>query len=142
MSKYEESSSDINLIFNECLIKAGLNDVVKVKCLCDNRQKTIFKLQKSNPLLKFETNNDVYIIVNEKVFDQLVDWQRHMVAEESIAGISFNFEKDKMEIRKGDRHTFSGLLRNYGYDKYDIVCESIKTIYNKEQEAEAETQTV
>ena len=142
MSKYEESSSDINLVFNECLIKAGLNEVLNVKCLCDNRQKTIFKLQKSNPLLKFETNNDVYIIVNEKVFDQLEDWQKHIVAEESIAGISFNFEKDKMEIRKGDRHTFSGLLRNCGYDKYDIICESIKTIYNKEQEAEAETQTV
>jgi hypothetical protein len=138
MSRYEESSSDINLIFNECLIKAGLNEVVNVKCLCDNRQKTIFKLQKSTPLVKFETNNDVYIIINEKVFDQLEDWQKHMVAEESIAGISFNFEKDKMEIRKGDIQTFSGFLRNYGYDRYEVLYESVKTIYNKEQEEEAE----
>lgn len=138
MSKYEESSSDINLIFNECLIKAGLNEVVNVKCLCDNRQKTIFKLQKSTPLLKFETNNDVYIIINEKVFDQLPDFQKHMVAEESIVGISFNFEKDKMEIRKRDFQTFSGFIRNYGYDRCEVLYESIKTIYNKEQEEEAE----
>lgn len=142
MSRYEESSDDINLIFNECLIKAGLNDVVNVKCLCDNRQKTIFKLQKSTPLVKFETNNDVYIIINEKVFDQLEDWQKYMIAEESIAGISFNFEKDKMEIRKGDIQTFSGFLRNYGYDRYEVLYESVKTIYNKEQEEEAETETV
>ena len=138
MSRYEESSDDINLIFNQCLIKAGLNDVVNVKCLCDNRQKTIFKLQKSTPLVKFETNNDVYIIINEKVFDQLEDWQKYMIAEESIAGISFNFEKDKMEIRKGDIQTFSGFLRNYGYDRYEVLYESVKTIYNKEQEEEAE----
>ena len=142
MSRYEESSNDIKLIFNEVLIKAGLNDVINVKCLCDNRQKTIFKLQKTTPLLKFETNNDIYIIVNEKVYDQLDNFQKYMVAEESVAGISFNFEKDKMEVRKSDVQTFSGFLRNYGYDKYEVLCESIKTIYNKEQEEEAEMVTV
>jgi|15BtaG_2_1085339.scaffolds.fasta_scaffold29410_2 hypothetical protein len=143
MSKYEESSDDIHLIFNECLIKAGLNDVVNVKCVCDNRQKKITNLVKCTPLVKFiSSNTDIVISVNEKVFDQLEDWQKHMVAEEAIAGISFDFEKDKLVTNKKDVQTHSGFVRNYGWPKYEVLCESIKTIYNKEQEEEAETETV
>ena len=46
----------------------------------------------------------------------------------------FDTEKDKLEIKKGDVETFSGLLSKYGYDRYEVVRESIKTLYNVEKE--------
>ncbi len=57
-----------------------------------------------------------------------------MVAEESLAGVSFNYEKDKLDIKKGDVHTFSGFLKKYGHDRYEVLRESIKTLYNVKQE--------
>ena len=85
-------------------------------------------------MLKFETKNDLYIFVNEQIFEQLEDWQKVIVAEEALAGVYFDTEKDKLEIKKGDVETFSGLLSKYGYDRYEVVRESIKTLYQVEKE--------
>ena len=82
------------------------------------------------------TNNDVVIIINENVYDKLTDDQKIMVTEESIAGIHYDDEKEKVIITKGDVQTYSGLLRKYGYEKYEVLRESIKTIYNAEKEEE------
>ena len=41
---------------------------------------------------------------------------------------------EKVIITKGDVVTYSGLLRKYGYDKYEVLRESIKTLYNAEKE--------
>lgn len=134
MSKFSELSLENENVMNEALVKSGLDHVINVKFLGDDRQKTIYKVQKSNALVKFETNNDVYVILNELIFDQLEEWQKIMVAEESLACLSFNYEKDKLDIKKGDVQTFSGFLKKYGYDRYEVLTESIKTLYNVKQE--------
>ena len=134
MSKFSELSLENENVMSEALVKSGLDHVINVKFLGDDRQKTIYKVQKSNALVKFETNNDVYVILNELIFDQLEEWQKIMVAEESLACLSFNYEKDKLDIKKGDVHTFSGFLKKYGYDRYEVLTESIKTLYNVKQE--------
>ena len=134
MAKYEEPFKDTQDVFNEVIESAQLDRYVNIKLLTDNKSKTITKVIKSNPLLKFETKNDLYIFVNEQIFEQLESWQKQIVAEEALAGVYFDFEKDKLEIKKGDVETFSGLLRKYGYDRYEVVRESIKSLYNIEKE--------
>jgi hypothetical protein len=134
MSKFSELSLENENVMNEAFVKSGLDHVINLKFLGDDRQKTIYKVQKSSALVKFETNNDVYIIINELIFDQLEELQKIMIAEESLGGLTFNYEKDKLDIKKGDVHTFSGFLKKYGYDKYEVLTESIKTLYNIKQE--------
>jgi hypothetical protein len=84
------------------------------------------------------TNNDVVIVVNETIFDRLETSQQHMVAEEATAGIHYDLEKEKLIITKGDITTFSGLLRKHGYEKYEALRESIKTLYDADKEEKAE----
>jgi len=134
MAKYEEPFDDTKEIFEGVILNAELDRYVNIKLLSDNKSKTITKVVKANPLLKFETKNDLYIFVNEQIFEQLEDWQKVIVAEEALAGVYFDTEKDKLEIKKGDVETFSGLLSKYGYDRYEVVRESIKTFYNVEKE--------
>lgn len=134
MAKYEEPFDDTKEIFEGVILNAELDRYVNIKLLSDNKSKTITKVVKANPLLKFETKNDLYIFVNEQIFEQLEDWQKVIVAEEALAGVYFDTEKDKLEIKKGDVETFSGLLSKYGYDRYEVVRESIKTLYNVEKE--------
>ncbi len=134
MAKYEDPFKDTQEIFEGVIANADLERYVNIKLLSDNKSKTITKVVKANPLLKFETKNDLYIFVNEQVFEQLEGWQKLIVAEEALAGVYFDGEKDKLEIKKGDVETFSGLLSKYGYDRYEVVRESIKTLYQVEKE--------
>lgn len=133
-TKYEEPFKDTLELFNGVIAGRDLDILINIKILTDNKLKTVTKLKKADDLVKFETGKDLYIFVNEQIFEQLEEWQQLIVVEESIAGVYFNSEKDKLEIKKGDVATFSGLLRQYGYDNYENVTESIKTLYSVEKE--------
>jgi len=136
MAKYLEPFDDTKEIYNQVITKANLDLNVSIKILVDNRQKDIYRVFKANDLIKHMTNNDIIIVINETVYDRLTEEQRIMVTEESLAGIHFDNEKEKVIITKGDVQTYSGLLRRYGYEKYEVLKESIKTIYNAEKEEE------
>ena len=89
--------------------------------------------------MKAETNKEVYIIVNELIFEQLEEIHQVLIAEEAITAIVYDDEKDKITIKRGDvgvtkRGAFSGIIQKFGADMYEVVQESIKTLYNAEQE--------
>jgi hypothetical protein len=136
MAKYLEPFDDTKEIYTDAITRANLDLNVSIKILVDNRQKDIYRVFKANDLIKHMTNNDIVIIINENVYDKLTDDQKIMVTEESIAGIHYDDEKEKVIITKGDVQTYSLLLRKYGYEKYEVLRESIKTIYNAEKEEE------
>jgi hypothetical protein len=91
---------------------------------------------KANDLIKHMTNNDIVIVINETIYDKLNLEQKIMVTEEALAGVHYDNEKEKVIITKGDVITYSLLLRKYGYEKYEVLRESIKTLYNVEKEEE------
>lgn len=138
MARYEEPFDDTKEIFENIISNADLSRFINFKLLINNKQKELYKPIKANDLVKHMTNNDVVIIINERIFEQLNPEQKIMIAEESIAGVHFDAEKDKITFTKGDIQTYSGILRKYGYDKYEVLHESIKTLYNVEREEEAE----
>lgn len=136
MAKFEEPFEDSKELFTTLIANAELNRSVNIEVLVNNRQKDIYKLYKTNDLTKYKTGVDVFIVINEKVFDQLSDEQKLIVADESIAGIHYDSEKEKLTISKPDVSTFSGLLKKYGEKMYLELNELIKLIYAQEQNEE------
>lgn len=136
MAKFEEPFEDSKELFTTLIATAELNRSVNIEVLVNNRQKDIYKLYKTNDLTKYKTGVDVFIVINEKVFDQLSDEQKLIVADESIAGIHYDSEKEKLTISKPDVSTFSGLLKKYGEKMYLELNELIKLIYAQEQNEE------
>ena len=55
-----------------------------------------------------------------------------------MASIHFNTEKDKIEISKPDVVTFSGILAKHTFEKWNVLRESITTLYNAEKQEEDE----
>jgi hypothetical protein len=138
MAKFEEVFPDTQVLFNNFMGQIdNLNDV-NIKILAQNRLKEIGKVVKANDLVKHMTNEDIIILLNEQIFEQLDEEQKLMVVEELIARIYFDNEKDKISIVSPDVNTFSLLLRKYGYDKYEVLHESIKALFSQETETEAE----
>lgn len=138
MAKYEEPFEETQDLYNQLIEQAGLSHYVNITILTNNKAREIFKINKANELLKYRTGDDIIIVLNEKIFDQLTEEQRTIVAEESLSGIHFNIEKDKIEISKPDVVTFSGVLSKHTFDKWNVLRESITTLYNAEKQLEDE----
>jgi hypothetical protein len=140
MAKFEQPFEDTKTIFDTLIIEANLDRNVTIEVLVNNKQKEIYKLIKTNDLTKYKTGVDVFIVINEKVFDQLSDAHKIIISDEALAGIHYDFEKDKLIIGKADFTTFSGLLQKYGADECVELKELIKLIYSQEKQEEAEAE--
>lgn len=138
MAKYEEPFEETQDLYNKVITRAGLSNLINVTILANNKAKELFKVNKANELLKFRTGDDVIIVLNEKIFDQLTPEQRVIVVEESIASLSYDTEGDKLIITKPDVVTFSGVLSKYTFETWNVLRESIKTLYTVEKQAEDE----
>jgi len=133
MAKYEEMTSESSKQFEDVIEKVELDRYVSIKILSTKlKSPLVYKVQKANDLIKFETGKDAYVFVNEEIFNKLSDEQKRIVAEEAISGFNYNFEKDRLEIKQGDVTTFSLLLKKFGADKYLELQELIKMLYSQE----------
>ena len=135
---YTEVSLDTQKIFNQLIDEASLERVVNIKFLGCPELKQIGKVVKANDLLKFMTDNDVIILINEVIFDKLEQDQKELVAQELIAYIGFDFEKGKLVITQPDVSTFSLLLKKVGSDKYLRIQEIIRLAFEQLKDKEAE----
>ena len=142
MAKYEEPFEETQDLYNQLIEQAGLSNFVNITILTNNKAREIFKVNKANELLKYRTGDDIIIVLNEKIFDQLTDEQRTIVAEESLSSIHFDSEKDRIVISKPDVVTFSGILSKHSFDKWNVLRESITTLYNAEKQEEDEVAAI
>ena len=95
MAEFYEPHKDTLSIFNGVIANKELDRVVSIAIRGNNKQKEIYSIQKSGELMKSETNKEVFIIVNELIFEQLEEVHQVLVAEEAITAIVFDAEKDK-----------------------------------------------
>ena len=80
------------------------------------------------------------VVINEVIFEMLDEPLKLITAEMIMAGISFNNEKDKIEITKPDFTIHTGLLKKYGGDVCINLNEVIKAAFAQKQEQEAEAE--
>lgn len=135
---YTDVSTDTQKLFNRLIDEADLQRVINIKLLGCNELKQIGKVVKANDLLKFMTDNDVIILINEIIFDKLEQDQKELVAQELIAYVGFDFEKGKLVITQPDVNTFSLLLKKVGSDKYLQIQEVIRLAFEQLKDKESE----
>lgn len=140
MAKYNDVFPDTKEIFDEAIVAADLDNFVNVLVLADNKQKEIGKVMKANPILKYKTGDDVVVLINETIFEMLDDASKRITAEMIICGVSYNREKDKLELTKPDFSMHTGFMKKYGGEVCINLHEVIKAAFaqKSEQEAEAE----
>lgn len=135
-SNFDEVFEETQTLYTQAILAAGLNGLVNITVLADNKAKEIFKVNKANKLLQYRTGDDVIIVLNEKIFEQLEPAQRLIVVEESLSAISFDIEKDILEVKQPDVKTFKGVLKKHTYATWEVVQESITTFYQMEKDEE------
>lgn len=133
MAKFDEPFEDTQALYDEKIQAVGLDQFINITVVVNNTAKELFKVNKANDLLKYRTGDDVLIVLNEKIFEQLTDAQKHIVVEDSLASIHFDTEKDRLIITKPDVIAYSGILSKFTFETWNVVRESIKTLYAAEK---------
>ncbi len=138
MAKFEQPYEETQALFNQVIVNAGLNNKVNITVLTNNRAKEIYKITKANELLNYRTGDDYIVVINEKIMDGLTPEQRLIVVEESLASVSYDMDKDVIVTSKPDVVTYSGILGKHTFKTWNVLRESIKTLYAAEKQAEDE----
>ena len=139
MSKWEEASPETVKLFDDVLIKIDLEQYgVKVKIVGDNDQpKKVIKRKKLTGVLKYLVGADILFTVNQEILSALPPVEQNLCIIEAITPIWYNTERDALVIDPEDVKTSSGFLRKYGYEKFEVLEESIKTLYEVKKEKDA-----
>jgi hypothetical protein len=134
MSKFEEVFEDTLELFQKHINESSIPKFIKIKILSNNKIKKDFGLvNKSQDIVKYMTDYDIIIQVNEPIFDQLEDTQKEYIVNDLLAKIVYDMDKDKITIINPDVSTFSGVLRKYGIDTYQSIKESIAVLLEQKQ---------
>ncbi|MAB95137.1 MAG: hypothetical protein CMC98_03425 [Flavobacteriales bacterium] len=134
MAKFEEVFEDTLTLFNRHIEDSSIPRVVKIKILSNEGIKKGFgNVNKTQEFVKFMTDYDVIIQINEPIFDQLEDKQKEYVVKDLLGKVFYDVDKDKISILQHDITTFSGVLSKYDIDTYLSIKESIVTLLEQKQ---------
>jgi hypothetical protein len=111
---------------------------VNVKIIVDDDQKKVIKVKKTTPDIKFAYGDDIIISVNEIILSRLTQLERNLYIQSELTGLWFDTENDKVVYDLQDVKAYGGFLEKYGYDKYKVIEESIKTLYDVKKQEDAE----
>jgi hypothetical protein len=142
MKNFNEPFDDTEKTFSDLIVKLELSNVLTIKILVDNNAKKLYSVSKANDILSYLTDNDVIIVLNENIFTKLSPEQQIMVAEEALACIGYDFENDRLVMSKPDVVTFSGILKKYSYNDYEVLIESIKSAMSNVEAEEDESESI
>jgi hypothetical protein len=116
-------------LFNNHIANSTIPGFLKFKILSNEGLKeTPGKVSKAQDIVKFMTNYDIIIQINEPIFDDLNDNQKDYIVKDLLAQIHYDLEKDKLNILKPDVTTFSGVLRQYDIDTYLGIKDTITSL--------------
>lgn len=132
--KIFETSADIVDLAQEKFENTGLAQIgIDLKVLSVTKSKSILKVQRANATTHFLTKKDVVLLVYEEAFDRLSDEHKHILMEGAISNISYDTEKDKLNVDIDFSREIFRMRRKYT-NYVDIAEESYIVIEQIEDE--------
>ena len=130
MAKLFESASDIVELAEEKFEETGLPQMgINLKVISITKAKDVLKVARANATTEFLTKNSdvITLFVYEDAFDRLDDDMKNMLMEGALSNVSYDTEKDKLNVDSSRYGEFIRMRRkfpNYG----DIVETSVMVI--------------
>ena len=144
MAKIFETSADIAELAQDKFEETGLAQMgINLKVLSVTKSKVVLKATRANATTHHLTGKDVILIVYEEAFDRLTDDFKNKLMEGAISNISYDTEKDKLNVEGDYAKELFRMRRKYA-DYVDIaetsylVIEEIEEEEKKRKEAERE----
>jgi len=138
MAKIEKASEDVVNLFDSVRDKTTIPQWIQFEVLCNNKQKELYKIVKSNDIVEILTEGVNFAVVfNEEILDALPADMQEIAIQECLAGVSVS-ESDAVSLNKPDFNTYTGLLMRHGHDSMITLHESIKSLFDEKKQREDE----
>lgn len=140
MSKLFKTSDDLVKMFEQEFERVGLASYgISLEVMSTIKSKNPVKVSKANSTTEYLTNtNDIICIeVYEAAMDRLNEEIKKIVVEMFISSISYDSEKDKINIQSNPIQLLFNMSRKYGsnvVDKIESVYLAIQQIEDEEKE--------
>ena len=134
MAKLFETDNSIVEKARDIFEETGLPQMgISLKILSTPKAKAVLKISRANATTNFLTKNDIILLVYEEAFDRLSDEFKSKLMEGAISNITYDSEKDKINV-EGDIAKEIFRLRK----KYDNYVDVVETSYIVMQQIEDE----
>lgn len=148
MAKFFETSEDVVEMANEAFINAGLKDYgLTLKIMSVTKSKDVIKVSKANPTTEFLTKKEgiIQLQIYEAAFERLDDTAKSMFLEMALSNISYDFEKEKVNVDTVPFNQIFRMRQKYGNEFLDklemgyIIIQQIADEEKERKEAEKES---
>lgn len=132
MAKWEDPSDETIDDVAQVLSATGLEHKISTKIIVNNDQKKkVITLKKVPSYYTFAFGYELLLIINESIYDELPELQKRLCIEEALSGTYHDGER--LIVGQPDVKTYHGFLKKHGFDQYEILEESIKTLYDAQK---------
>lgn len=140
--KFGEISEDVKNVLDEVLEETGLFNYMNIYYYSVEKQKGVLKASKLNPIGEAVSRKPqtVVITVVEEIFERLDPVQQRMLAEDVVNQISFDDEKDKINIEAPAITMTVAGWRKYGTElanAYELSLLTAQQLDEEKKEAKA-----
>lgn len=138
MAKIEKASEEVISLFSKVRDTTSIPNWVMFEVLCNNKQKELYKIVKTNDIVEILTDGvNFAVVVNEDILDGLPAEMQEIALVECLAGVSVS-ESDAVSLEKPNFNTHTGVLQKYGHESIIALHESIKSLFDQKKQKEDE----
>ena len=99
MAKFFETSADIAELAQAKFEETGLPQMgIDLKVISVTKSKNVLKATKAGATIQYLTKKDAILVIYEEAFDRLSDEYKEKLMEGAISNISYDTEKDKLNV--------------------------------------------
>ena len=123
MAKLFETSADIAELAQEKFEDTGLAQMgINLKVMSVTKAKNVLKTSKAGATIQYLTSKDVFLVVFEEAFDRLSQEMQEKLMEGCISNISYDTEKDKLNVETDIAKEIFRMRRKY--ENYADILEA------------------
>jgi hypothetical protein len=137
MAKFFETSQDIAELVQSKWEDTGLAQMgIELKLISITKAKNVLKASKAGATINYLTKKDAFLIIYEEAFDRLTDEYKEKIIEGALSNISYDAEKDKLNVEGDIAKELFRMRRKY--ENYVDIMEASYLVISQIEEEEKE----
>jgi hypothetical protein len=137
MAKFFETSQDIAELVQSKWEDTGLAQMgIDLKLISITKAKNVLKASKAGATINYLTKKDAFLVIYEEAFDRLTDEYKEKIIEGALSNISYDAEKDKLNVEGDIAKELFRMRRKY--ENYVDIMEASYLVISQIEEEEKE----
>lgn len=137
MAKFFETSDEFVDLIEEQFSKTGLDTLgINLKVVSITKAKDMLKVSRTSAVTNFLTQGetDILVTIYEQAFDRLPKDVQEMLVEMTLSNVSYDTEKDKLNIETNPYVQIFNMRKKYG----EVILNNLEMAYLTIQQIEDE----